>query len=123
EQRNAATRTGPRPRAVLDRGLQAAARRARQPCPHDRGPRRARPDQRPASPARHLQLTTISWGGEYGRRGSSDLGGRHGFGRPLPDLNHFLTALRPMARRVNPAALNAKMYRHFAVVTVCLTGA
>lgn len=28
-----------------------------------------------------------------------------------------------MARRANPAALNAKMYRHFAVVTVCLTGA
>ncbi|MGV2496184.1 hypothetical protein [Altererythrobacter sp. Ery1] len=28
-----------------------------------------------------------------------------------------------MARRVNPAVLNAKMYRHFAVVTVCLTSA
>lgn len=28
-----------------------------------------------------------------------------------------------MARRANPAALNAKMYRHFAVVTVCLTSA
>ncbi|MEC9068111.1 MAG: hypothetical protein VX569_12615, partial [Pseudomonadota bacterium] len=27
-----------------------------------------------------------------------------------------------MARRARPTGLNAKVYRHFAVITVCLTG-